>query len=226
MNDGGSLASYIDHTLLKPEAGREDILAVCAEAAQYRFKSVCVNPVWVGTVHTALKDTGVLTCSVVGFPLGATPTEVKVVEARGAVADGADEVDMVINIAAARAGESDALASDIAAVAEAVHDGGAILKVIIETALLTDEQKVLACRAAVEAGADFVKTSTGFNGGGATAADIALMRRTVGPDLGVKASGGVRAREDALAMIDAGATRIGASSGIAIVKGEQGTSTY
>lgn len=222
----GSLAQFIDHTLLKPEAGEDDIQNVCSEAAEYGFKSVCVNPVWVKTVKTALRGSGVLTCSVVGFPLGATPTDVKVFEARGAVLDGADEVDMVINIASARAGDKGALVEDITAVAEAVHAGGAILKVIIETALLTDDQKVLACQASVEAGADFVKTSTGFNGGGATAEDVALMRRTVGPDLGVKASGGVRSREDAQAMIAAGATRIGASSGIAIVKGEQGSSAY
>ncbi|WP_312182474.1 deoxyribose-phosphate aldolase [Arthrobacter sp.] len=220
------LASYIDHTLLKPEASSEDILRVCDEAAQYRFKSVCVNPLWVSTVHTALKDTGVATCSVIGFPLGASTTEVKVFEAQGALQDGADEIDMVIDIAAARRGDREALVRDIAAVAEAVHESGALLKVIIETALLTDEQKVLACEASVEAGADFVKTSTGFNGGGATAEDVALMRRTVGPELGVKASGGVRSREDALAMIDAGATRIGASSGIAIVKGGNGGSGY
>jgi deoxyribose-phosphate aldolase len=222
----GNLAQFIDHTLLKPEAGETDILKVCSEAAEYGFKSVCVNPVWVKTVKTALKGSGVLTCSVVGFPLGATPTDVKAFEARGAVLDGADEVDMVINIASARAGDKGALVDDISAVAESVHAGGAILKVIIETALLTDDQKVLACQAAIEAGADFVKTSTGFNGGGATAEDIALMRRTVGPDVGVKASGGVRSREDAQAMIAAGATRIGASSGIAIVKGEQGSSAY
>jgi deoxyribose-phosphate aldolase len=220
------IASYIDHTLLKPEASEADVLKVCAEAAEYRFKSVCVNPIWVKTVTTALKGTGVLTCSVVGFPLGATPTDVKSFEARGAVLDGADEVDMVINIASARAGDKGALTDDITAVAETVHAGGAILKVIIETALLTDEQKVLACQAAVEAGADFVKTSTGFNGGGATAEDVALMRRTVGPGLGVKASGGVRSLADAQAMIAAGATRIGASSGIAIVKGEQGSAAY
>jgi deoxyribose-phosphate aldolase len=220
------IASYIDHTLLKPEASEADVLKVCAEAAKYRFKSVCVNPIWVKTVTTALKGSGVLTCSVVGFPLGATPTDVKSFEARGAVLDGADEVDMVINISAARAGDKGALTDDIAAVAETVHAGGAILKVIIETALLTDEQKVLACQAAVEAGADFVKTSTGFNGGGATVEDVALMRRTVGPDLGVKASGGVRSLADAQAMIAAGATRIGASSGIAIVKGEQGSAAY
>ncbi|TDT78879.1 MULTISPECIES: deoxyribose-phosphate aldolase [Micrococcaceae] len=222
----GNIASYIDHTLLKPEASEAEVLKVCAEAAEYGFKSVCVNPVWVKTVTTALKGSGVLTCSVVGFPLGATPTDVKSFEARGAVLDGADEVDMVINIAAARAGDKGALADDIAAVAETVHAGGAILKVIIETALLTDEQKVLACQAAVEAGADFVKTSTGFNGGGATVEDVALMRKAVGPNVGVKASGGVRSLADAQAMIAAGATRIGASSGIAIVKGEQGSAAY
>jgi len=220
------IASYIDHTLLKPEASEADVLKVCAEAAEYGFKSVCVNPVWVKTVTTALRGSGVLTCSVVGFPLGATPTDVKSFEARGAVLDGAAEVDMVINIAAARAGDKGALVEDIAAVAETVHAGGAILKVIIETALLTDGQKVLACQAAVEAGADFVKTSTGFNGGGATVQDVALMRRTVGPEVGVKASGGVRSLADAQAMIAAGATRIGASSGIAIVKGEQGSAAY
>ena len=222
----GNIASFIDHTLLKPEAGEADVLKVCAEAAEYAFKSVCVNPIWVKTVKKALKDSGVLTCAVVGFPLGATPTDVKTFEARGAVLDGADEVDMVINIAAARAEDKGALVEDIASVAEAVHAGDAILKVIIETALLNDNQKVLACEAAAEAGADFVKTSTGFNGGGATAEDIALMRRTVGPDLGVKASGGVRSLADAQAMIAAGATRIGASSGIAIVKGEQGSAGY
>jgi deoxyribose-phosphate aldolase len=221
-----NIASYIDHTLLKPEASEADILKVCAEAAEYRFKSVCVNPLWVKTVTTALKGSGVLTCSVIGFPLGATPTDVKTFEARGAVLDGADEIDMVINIAAARAGDKGALVEDISAVAEAVHASGAILKVIIETVFLSDDQKILACQAAVEAGADFVKTSTGFSGGGATAEDIALMRRTVGPDLGVKASGGVRSLADAQAMIAAGATRIGASSGIAIVKGEQGSAGY
>jgi deoxyribose-phosphate aldolase len=220
------IASYIDHTLLKPEASEADIRKVCAEAAEYRFKSVCVNPVWVKTVKTALRGSGVLTCSVVGFPLGATPSDVKAFEARGAVLDGADEIDMVINIAAARDGDKGTLVDDIIAVAEAVHAGGAILKVIIETSLLDEDQKILACQAAAEAGADFVKTSTGFNGGGATVEDIALMRRTVGPAMGVKASGGVRTLADAQAMIAAGATRIGASSGIAIVKGEQGSSSY
>jgi deoxyribose-phosphate aldolase len=222
----GNIASYIDHTLLKPEASAADVDKVCSEAIEYGFKSVCVNPIWVKTVSKALKGSGVLTCAVVGFPLGATPSDVKAFEARGAVLDGADEIDMVIDIAAARADDKGALVDDITAVAEAVHAGEAILKVIIETALLSDAQKVLACEAAVEAGADFVKTSTGFNGGGATVEDIALMRSTVGPDLGVKASGGVRSLADAQAMIAAGATRIGASSGIAIVKGEQGSSAY
>ncbi|MCP2046017.1 UNVERIFIED_ORG: deoxyribose-phosphate aldolase [Paenarthrobacter nicotinovorans] len=221
-----NIASYIDHTLLKPEASEADVLKVCAEAVEYQFKSVCVNPVWVKTVTKALKGSGVLTCSVIGFPLGATPTDVKAFEARGAVLDGANEIDMVINMASARANDKGALVDDIRAVAETVHAGEAILKVIIETSMLTDEQKVLACQAAVEAGADFVKTSTGFNGGGATVEDVALMRTTVGPDLGVKASGGVRSLADAQAMIAAGATRIGASSGIAIVKGEQGSSAY
>jgi len=222
----GKIASYLDHTLLKPEASAADVEKVCSEAIEYSFKSVCVNPIWVKKVSKALKGSGVLTCAVVGFPLGATPSDVKAFEARGAVLDGADEIDMVIDIAAARADDKGALVDDITAVAEAVHAGDAILKVIIETALLSDAQKVLACEAAVEAGADFVKTSTGFNGGGATVEDIALMRRTVGPDIGVKASGGVRSLADAQAMIAAGATRIGASSGIAIVRGEQGSSAY
>jgi deoxyribose-phosphate aldolase len=221
-----NIASYIDHTLLKPEASEADVLKVCTEAVEYKFKSVCVNPVWVKTVTKALKGSGVLTCSVIGFPLGATPSDVKAFEARGAVLDGADEIDMVINMASARANDKGALVDDIRAVSEVVHAGEALLKVIIETSMLTDEQKVIACEAAVEAGADFVKTSTGFNGGGATVEDVALMRKTVGPELGVKASGGVRSLADAQAMIAAGATRIGASSGIAIVKGEQGSSAY
>jgi deoxyribose-phosphate aldolase len=220
------IASYIDHTLLKPEASREDILRVCEEAVKYGFASVCVNPVWTALVHNRLKGSGVKTCSVVGFPLGATPTDVKVYEARGANLDGADEIDMVINIAAARANDRSSLYMDIAAVADAVHAGGAILKVILETHFLTDGQKVMACEAAAEAGADFVKTSTGFSGGGATVEDIELMRRTVGPAIGVKASGGVRSIEDARAMINAGATRIGASSSVAIVNGEQGAAAY
>lgn len=220
------LAAFIDHTLLAPDASHADILRLCEEAAAHHFKSVCVNPVWVETAKKALLGTGVLTCTVVGFPLGTHNTDVKVFEARGATMDGAEEVDMVINIAAARALDKEALVSDISAVAEVVHAEDAILKVIIETSLLSDDGKVLACQAAVEAGADFVKTSTGFNGGGATAQDVALMRQTVGPDLGVKASGGVRTREKALEMMAAGATRIGTSSGIAIVAGGTGSSSY
>ena len=223
---GSTIAAYIDHTLLKPDASREAVLKIAAEAAEYGFKSVCVNPLWVATVARALKDSNVLTCSVIGFPFGATTTAVKSFEAAGAIADGASEIDMVIDIAAARRGDRDALVADIGGVAGTVHDGGAILKVIIETSLLDDEAKVLACEAAAEAGADFVKTSTGFAGGGATVEDITLMRRTVGERLGVKASGGVRSLADAQAMIDAGATRLGASSGVAIVEGEQGTAGY
>lgn len=211
------LAKYIDHTLLKPQASREDILALCREAAAAQVKSVCVNPVWVSTVASALKGSGVLTCSVVGFPLGASTTEIKVLETRGAVADGAAEIDMVINIADALAGDEAALVEEIRALAAEAHAGGAILKVIIETCLLTQEAKELVCRAAVQAGADFVKTSTGFSTGGATVEDVALMRRVVGPQMGVKASGGVRSRQDAMAMIEAGATRIGASSALAIL---------
>lgn len=226
LDADSGLAKYIDHTLLKPEASEADILRVCQEAAEHHFKSVCVNPLWVSTVNRALLGTGVLTCAVIGFPLGASNTDVKVFEARGATMDGADEIDMVINIAAARAMDKDALVADISAVAEVVHGEDSILKVIIETSLLNDAEKVLACQAAVEAGADFVKTSTGFNGGGATAADVALMRATVGPDIGVKASGGVRSLETAQEMIAAGATRIGTSSGIAIVTGGTGTSSY
>lgn len=220
------LAQMIDHTLLKQNASREDILKVCDEAREYKFKSVCVNPLWVSTVREALAGTGVLTCSVIGFPFGATPTAVKVFETKQAIADGANEIDMVIDIAAALRGDREALVADISAIANAAHEGDAILKVIFETAMLTEEAKVLACEASVEAGADFVKTSTGFGGGGATVEDIVLMRKTVGPDMGVKASGGVRSREDALAMIEAGATRLGASSGIAIVRGELGESSY
>ncbi|PQZ91116.1 deoxyribose-phosphate aldolase [Arthrobacter sp. MYb227] len=221
-----NIASYIDHTILAADASGADIQRICAEAAKYKFFSVCVNPLWVSTVTEALAGSGVLTCSVIGFPFGATTTASKVFEARGAIADGAKEIDMVINIAAAKAGDEAALVADISAIADAVHESGAILKVIIETSLLTDDEKVLACRASVSAGADFVKTSTGFAGGGATLQDVALMRATVGPDLGVKASGGVRSLETARAMIAAGATRLGSSSGVAIVEGELGTEGY
>ncbi|MEF3121257.1 deoxyribose-phosphate aldolase [Kocuria flava] len=217
MSDAPNLAPYIDSTLLKPEASREQIAALCEEAKQYSFASVCTNPLWAGFVRERLAGSDVRTCVVVGFPLGASATEVKAFETRTAVAAGAQEIDMVIDIAAARAGERETLERDIRAVAEAAHAGGALLKVIIETCLLDDDAKVLACEAAVAAGADFVKTSTGFSTAGATVADVRLMRATVGPDVGVKASGGIRTREDALAMIEAGATRIGASSGPALL---------
>ena len=213
MSDTPQLASRIDSTLLKPEASREQIAALCAEARQYGFASVCTNPLWAGFVREQLAGSDVLTCVVAGFPLGASATEVKAFEAATAVAAGAQEIDMVIDIAAARAGERERVEADVRAVAEAAHAGGARLKAIIETCLLSDEQKVLACEAAVAAGADYVKTSTGFSTAGATVEDVRLMRATVGPDVGVKASGGIRTREDALAMIEAGASRIGASSG-------------
>lgn len=211
------LAPYVDHTLLKPEASREQIAALCAEARQYGFASVCTNPLWTSFVREQLAGSDVLTCAVVGFPLGASATEVKAFEAATAVAAGADEVDMVIDIAAARAGERERVEADVRAVAEAAHQGGARVKAIIETCLLTDEQKVLACEASVAAGADYVKTSTGFSTAGATVEDVRLMRATVGPEIGVKASGGIRTREDARAMIEAGASRIGASSGPALL---------
>jgi deoxyribose-phosphate aldolase len=211
------LHGFIDHTILKPDARRADVLRFCREARENHFFSVCVNPVWVPTVAEALAGSGVATCSVVGFPLGAIPTEVKANETAWVVAAGATEVDMVIDVGALKDGETDRVRADIAAVKAAC--GPALLKVIIETCLLSDEEKVTACRLAVEAGADFVKTSTGFSTGGATVADIALMRRTVGPNIGVKASGGVRTRDDALKMLAAGASRIGASASLAIIAG-------
>ncbi|MCD1144993.1 deoxyribose-phosphate aldolase [Kocuria sp. LUK] len=217
MSDAPNLAPYIDSTLLKPEASRDQIAALCEEAKQYSFASVCTNPLWAGFVRERLAGSDVKSCVVVGFPLGASATEVKAFETRTAVDAGAQEIDMVIDIAAARANERETLERDIRAVAEATHAGGALLKVIIETCLLDDDAKVLACEAAVAAGADFVKTSTGFSTAGATVADVRLMRATVGPDIGVKASGGIRTREDALAMIEAGASRIGASSGPALL---------
>ncbi|MGP9605734.1 deoxyribose-phosphate aldolase [Arthrobacter sp. MYb224] len=220
------IAGFIDHTLLAPNASREQIVTICEEAKKYEFKSVCVNPLWVSTVSRELSGSNVLTCSVIGFPLGTSTTDTKVFETRTAVADGANEIDMVIDVAAALRGDGDALVNEIFAIAQAAHEGGAILKVIIETCLLTEEAKVLACEAAKAAGADFVKTSTGFSTGGATVEDVALMRKTVGPGLGVKASGGVRSVETARAMIAAGATRLGSSSGVAILEGEQSGSSY
>ncbi len=209
------LAKTIDHTLLKPDATAAQIRKVCDEAKAYRFASVCVNPSRIALVAKELEGTDVTPCCVVGFPLGAIPSESKAAEAAVAVKNGAREIDMVIDIGAAKDGDWARVEADIAAVKAAC--GEAKLKVIIETCLLTDDEKVQACLAAKRANADFVKTSTGFSKGGATVEDVRLMRRTVGPDMGVKASGGIHNRAEALAMLEAGATRIGASSGIAIV---------
>ena len=213
--EGRPLASYIDHTLLKPDARQAEIERLCDEAQRFNFASVCVNPYWAALVAQQLKGSGVLTCCVVGFPLGATPAECKAHEAKVCIAHGAEEIDMVINVGALKDRDLAAVRDDIAAVKKVC--GKLTLKVIIETCLLSDEEKEIACRLSAEAGADFVKTSTGFNQSGATLADIALMRRTVGSQLGVKASGGVRTQADALAMIDAGASRVGASAGISII---------
>lgn len=212
------LNKYIDHTLLKPEATHADIHRVCEEAKAYQTASVCVNPIFASYVAKELKGTGIKTCCVVGFPLGATPSVMKAAEAKLCVENGAEEIDMVIPVGFAREGDWDYVEKDIAAVVQAV-EGKAIVKVIIETCLLTEEQKVQACRCAQRAGADFVKTSTGFSTAGATAEDVALMRKTVGPQMGVKAAGGIRSRQAAEAMIAAGATRIGASSSKAIIEG-------
>lgn len=211
-----NMASYIDHTLLKPEAKREDIIRLCREALQNNFYSVCINPSYVQTAVYELKDSAVKVCAVIGFPLGANTTATKAFEATEALASGAEEVDMVIHVGALKGGEEDYVRDDIAAVVKAAR--GKTVKVIIESGLLTDSEKVLACRLAKEAGAGFVKTSTGFGPGGATVGDIRLMRETVGPDFGVKASGGVRTLETAQLMIEAGATRIGTSSGVTIVQ--------
>lgn len=218
-------ASLIDHTLLKPEASESDIKRLCDEAAQFGFASVCVNPVWVKKAAGFLRGTNVPVCTVIGFPLGATLPDVKAFEARRAIFNGAREVDMVINIGALKSGDDCAVEDDIRAVVEAAHENGILCKVIIETALLTDEEKVRACLASKNAGADFVKTSTGFAKGGATVEDVALMRRTVGAALGVKASGGVKGIDDARAMFAAGATRIGASVGVKIAQEASGQKT-
>ena len=215
-------ASLIDHTLLKPEASEADIKKLCDEAAQFGFASVCVNPGWVKTAAEFLRGSGVPVCTVIGFPLGATLPDVKAYEARRAIFNGAREVDMVINIGKLKSGDDCAVEDDIKAVVEAAHENHILCKVIIETALLTDEEKVRACLAAKNAGADFVKTSTGFSKGGATAHDVALMRHTVGKSLGVKASGGVKGIDDARAMFEAGATRIGASVGVKIAQEASG----
>ncbi|MFA5852130.1 MAG: deoxyribose-phosphate aldolase [Spirochaetales bacterium] len=219
------LAKYIDHTLLKPDASVEQVDALCDEAAKYHFYSVCVNSSWVEHCVRRLGGTGVKTCAVVGFPLGAMDKRVKSFEARTAVANGAAEIDMVMNVGAMKAKDLKTVREDMLAVRRACRSG-IVLKVILETCLLNDEEKVLGCQMAKDIGADFVKTSTGFSKSGATVADIILMRRTVGPKMGVKAAGGVRTFEDAVAMIRAGATRLGASSGIAIVSGQKSGADY
>lgn len=213
-----AIAGMIDHTILKPEATRADVVKVCQEARQYGFASVCVNPYWVPLVKAGLAGTPVKVCTVVGFPLGATSTEAKVAETAAALRAGAQEIDMVINVGALRSGEHEAVEADIRAVVKVAHAVGAIVKVILETVLLDDNQKAVACTICKLAGADFVKTSTGFGPSGATAHDVALMRATVGPGMGVKASGGIRTLEDFKIMAAAGATRIGASASVKIVE--------
>ncbi|TAA09063.1 deoxyribose-phosphate aldolase [Streptococcus parasuis] len=218
------LNKFIDHTILKPETTQEQVEKILSEAKEYDFASVCVNPTWVSLAAESLKDTDVKVCTVIGFPLGANTSAVKAFETKDAIANGADEIDMVINIGALKAGNDALVLDDIKAVVDA--SGDKLVKVIIETCLLTDDEKVRACQLSKEAGADYVKTSTGFSSGGATVADVALMRKTVGPDMGVKASGGARSYEDAIAFIEAGASRIGASSGVAIMNGAQADGDY
>ncbi|MBH8597377.1 deoxyribose-phosphate aldolase [Thermoactinomyces sp. CICC 10523] len=218
------LAAMIDHTLLKPEATLEQIRFLCEEAKQYHFASVCVNPFWVKEAAKLLAGTDVKVCTVVGFPLGATTTETKVFETKDAVKNGADEIDMVINIGALKSGDSETVKRDIEAVVKAAE--GKLVKVILETGLLNDEEIAGASKLAKEAGAHFVKTSTGFGNGGATVEAVRLMRKTVGTDLGVKASGGIRDQETAKKMVEAGANRIGASASVAIVSGGQGSGSY
>ena len=212
------IARLIDHTLLRPDATRDQIVKLCREAVEYTFASVCVNSFWVPLAAAEVAGSPVKVCSVIGFPLGANLTEVKVAEAEAALGAGAQEIDMVQNIGALRSGDDKKVQADIEAVVQAAHRGGAIVKVILETALLDDDQKAKACLLAKAAGADFVKTSTGFGPSGATADDVALMRRVVGPKMGVKASGGIRTLADAQKMIDAGANRIGASASVKIVQ--------
>ncbi|HOJ01902.1 MAG TPA: deoxyribose-phosphate aldolase [Anaerolineaceae bacterium] len=218
--DNLEMAGKIDHTLLKPEATREEISQLCFEARKFNFASVCVNPTHAKLCKSLLRGSSVKVCTVIGFPLGATTPEVKVFETRQAIEDGAEEVDMVINIGGLKDKNYELVARDICGVVKEAHAHDALVKVILETALLTDEEKKIACLLVKEAGAEYVKTSTGFSRGGATVEDVALMRRTVGPLMGVKAAGGVRTREDFEKMVSAGATRIGASAGVKIVKGD------
>jgi deoxyribose-phosphate aldolase len=218
MTDAASIARMIDHTLLKPEATPAQIEKVCEEARTYGFASVCVNGAYVPLAARLLAGTQTVVGATIGFPLGAMATRVKAFETEVAIADGAREVDMVLHVGALKAGDTRVVQQDIAAVVAVCQSQGVLCKVILETVLLTDEEKVTACRLVQDAGADFVKTSTGFNAGGATVNDIRLMRRTVGPEMGVKAAGGVRNLADALAMIEAGATRLGASAGVAIMR--------
>lgn len=219
------LARMIDHTQLRADATKAEITQIIVEAKKYEFASVCVNPTWVSYAAEQLANSNVKVCTVIGFPLGATTSATKAFETTNAITNGATEIDMVINIGALKDGNNDVVENEIKAVVEAAA-GKAIVKVIIEICLLTEEEKVRACELSAKAGADFVKTSTGFSTGGATADDIALMRKTVGPDMGVKASGGVRSLEDMQKMIAAGATRIGASSGVKIMDGGVSTSSY
>jgi deoxyribose-phosphate aldolase len=209
------MARWIDHTLLKPEVTKQEVEHICSEAREHSFASVCVNPTWVSLSHKLLRNSGVKVCTVIGFPLGATLPEVKAAETRQTITQGAEEVDMVINVGALKSGDLALVEHDIRSVVRAA--GRRTVKVILETCLLTDEEKVQACTIAQRAGADFVKTSTGFNKGGATVTDVALMRKVVGPTMGVKASGGVRSYDEACKMVEAGATRIGASASVAIV---------
>ncbi|MCS6908976.1 MAG: deoxyribose-phosphate aldolase [Anaerolineales bacterium] len=220
------LAALIDHTLLKPEATTAQIEQLCAEAVRYGFAAVCVNPAYVKLAARLLRRSSVSVCTVAGFPLGATLPEVKAYEAARALELGAREIDMVINVGALRSGDEATVARDIRAVVKAVRAGGGLLKVILETALLTDDQKRAACRIAKKCGADFVKTSTGFAGGGATVADVALMRETVGPKMGVKAAGGIRSLADAQALVAAGANRLGTSAGVAIMEAASTVAAY
>lgn len=220
-----NVAGLIDHTLLKADATKEQIKVLCEEAREYKFASVCVNPTWVKYASELLEGSEVKVCTVIGFPLGASTPETKAFETKDAISNGAHEVDMVINIGALKDKDDELVERDIRAVVAAAT-GKALSKVIIETSLLSEEEKVRACEIAVKAGTDFVKTSTGFSTGGATVEDVALMRKTVGPNIGVKASGGVRNTNDAEKIVEAGASRIGASAGVSIVKGLTADSDY